>query len=308
MPDDSFKPLLDRDMAIESASGLIGIARPALREIINYSTNAVPRCIKEVPSSKDDTDVYVAPFVLFRHSIEVTDAIEVGLSRSCVAPMTPLLRSSFETALSLKYIFETDERRRSLAWLCGDTHQRLRWRKVVQTRNVSPAFSAMIEDEFVRNVVEPEIQRLQAALDKPHMRKVVSAYQNQTRSYPHWYSLFGGPINLRALAEHLGWRDYYDLCYRLWSSDVHATGGVNRTFKLTEGRQTIDPIRYPGKLLEVASYAGSFLLDALATMTNRFRPTEEASREAWYKSEVRPAMERIRKTPVKINAQVRSGW
>ena len=284
---------------------------PVLQEIVNYSTAALRRCEGEMAPTPDNEDVHIAPFILFRHSIELTDAIQVLLSQSCVEPAIPVLRSSFETTLGLKYIFETgndeDVKQRSLSWLCGDTHERMRYWNTIQQRNMSAELSDAISDEAVAEARRLH-QQLGACLRRPHMQEVEAQYQAHSRNWPNWYSLFGGPNDLRSLAEHLDWTDYYDLLYRQWSSDAHATGSVTKVFDMAEGRLVVDPIRYPKNMLQVAAFTEAFHMYAITAITRRYRPGEEEHRRTWYTTEIAPAMERIHKTPVKIDAKPHEGW
>ena len=282
-----------------------------LQEVINYSTRVLVRCESQMSPKGDDDDVHVAPIVLFRRSIELTDAIETLLAQSCVEPAFPLLRSSFEATLSLMYIFETGdtekEQQRSLAWLCGDVADRLRYYDTIRNRRVSDEMSDVISDAMIADA-DREYQKLQVFRKKPHMQRVLAEQRAQKRQPPRWYSLFLGPNDLRSLAERLDWEDHYVLLYKSWSRDAHSSGNVEKVFKLTQGRRTVEPLRVPGNMFQVAAFAEAFLRDAMLTMVRRYRPGEERERQAWYKAEVFPAMERIRKTPIKIDAQVAERW
>ena len=311
MPTEPFQLLLDRAEAVSRARPLTELVSPVLQEVINYSTRVLVECESQMAPKGNDDDVHVAPIVLFRRSIELTDAIETLLAQSCVEPAFPLLRSSLEATLSLMYIFETGneekEQERSLAWLCGDVDDRLRYYDTIRKRRVSDEMSAVIPDAMIADA-EKEYQKLHVFLKKPHMQRIVTERRAQKRQPPRWYSLFKGPNDLRSLAERLGWTDYYVLLYKSWSRDAHSSGNVEKVFKLTQGRRTVEPLRVPGSMFQVAAFAEAFLKYAMLTIARRYRPGEEEQRIAWYKAEVFPAMERIRKTPIKIDAQVAKGW
>ena len=307
MPTEPFRLLLDRAEAVSRARPLTDLVSPVLQEVINYSTLVLVRCESQMAPKGNDDRVHVAPLVLFRRSIELTDAIETLLSQSCVEPAFPLLRSSLEATLSLRYIFETGdeekEKERSLAWLCGNVHNRLCYSDMIRKRKVSDEIPAVTPDAIVADA-EKEYQKLQVFLKKPHMQRVLAEHRAQKRQPPRWYSLFKGPNDLRSLAERLGWTDYY-LLYKSWSRDVHSSGNVEKVFKLTQGRQTVEPLRVPGSMFQVAVFAEVFLGYAMLTMARRYRSGEEEQRKAWYKAEVFPAMERIQKTSIKIDAQAK---
>ena len=92
--------------------------QPLLRDLVDYVTNAFVRCAEEV---KKDPDGNLAVLILYIHLIEMTDGVQVLVSEACATPATPLLRSSFETLLAIKFILESNVREdyllRSRSWL-----------------------------------------------------------------------------------------------------------------------------------------------------------------------------------------------
>ena len=294
MSTDAFEPMLDRDAAVERASGLIGLTRPMLHEAINYSTTAFARIVQTRPDWIRP-EAFTAPVILFRHIIETTDAIEASLSNSCVDPPKMMLRGSFEAALGIKYICDANTERRALAWIYNNVHHRIRWYKAIQDGKLSDDFMQEIPGEILERV-DQELERLHNVLDAPHMRDVLDEVQRQTK-YRHWYSLWEGPNNLWELAQHLGWLDDYEMLYRRWSSEAHASGGFLKTFRLDDaGKGSIMPVRSPVDMENVASFARWFLLEALRVLIDRFRPGEEIARAEWYRTTMRPLKQNLRDT------------
>ena len=243
---------------------------------------------------------FAAPVVLFRHIIEITDAIDVSLSNACVYPAKLMLRGSFEAMLAVQYICEENVERRALAWLYNDVRDRMRWHEKVRDQEISDTLAQKLDDE-VSKQIEEELQRFQVILDASYMQEVMSEVQQQRR-YRRWYSLWDGPTNLWELARHFDWLDDYELLYRRWSSEAHASGGLRKTFHLGDDeRQSVAPIRSPVDMIEVASSARTFLLHALLAIIDRFRPGEEARRAEWYKTEIRPLVQRLRNTSVTLD-------
>ena len=81
------KPLesiLYRELSMAEAKEIIELASPLMQELVNYATNVLARCAtSRTLSGREDEDV--AALALYRHVIELTDGIEVLLSRSCSA-------------------------------------------------------------------------------------------------------------------------------------------------------------------------------------------------------------------------------
>jgi hypothetical protein len=74
MPTEEFRPLLDRLEAIANAKPLADAACPLLREVVNHATWAMQRChaATDAPGGENED---LAVFVLYRHMIELADAI-----------------------------------------------------------------------------------------------------------------------------------------------------------------------------------------------------------------------------------------
>lgn len=292
MPTEPFDEVLDRAGAITKADTLIDLTCPMLREAVNYSTHAFARVVETGPGSIHAA-AFAAPVVLFRHAIEVTDAIEVSLSNSCVEPAKLMLRGAFEAMLAVQYVCNADVERRALAWLYNNVRDRILLHEKLRDQEVSDVLAQTLDEE-VREQIAQELQRFQILLDAPYLQPVMEEVRK--RRPRHWYSLWGGPANLWELACLLDWKDHYQLLYRRWSSATHATSGLRKTFR--PGQRSIVPLRSPEDMIEVAKSARSFLLHALLVVVNRFRPGEEASRAEWYKTEVRPLVQRLHETEV----------
>ncbi|MYA32657.1 MAG: hypothetical protein F4164_14545 [Gemmatimonadales bacterium] len=289
---DSFKPVLDRDRAIESTSGLMEVISPMLREAVNYSTWAFARIVETGPASMHKA-AFVAPVVLFRHIIEVTDAIEVALSNSCVHPAKMMLRGSFEAMLAVQYICNEDVERRALAWLYNNVRNRMERHKAIQAGKLSDDLMREIDDELLARV-EEELQRFRTLRDAPYLQEVHKAAQASGRRW-RWHSLWNGPKNLWELARHLDRLDDFELLYRQWSGEVHASSGLRKTFHVgQDGRQSIIPIRSPVDMKIVADKARSYLLYVLLAIIDGFRPGEEAGRAEWHRNVMMPLKQKFR--------------
>jgi Family of unknown function (DUF5677) len=108
-------------------------------------------------------DESLAPFILYQQLIEQTDGIEVLFSASCVNAAVPLLRSAFETVLSLEYILVSERHveQRSLAWTAAYLHRRIRKHEGLDASTA------------------------------------VGAARQKIWREPEWFSLLGGPTNRR---------------------------------------------------------------------------------------------------------------
>jgi hypothetical protein len=303
MPTDSFKPVLDRDLSRVAARQVIDIISPLLQEVVNHATWAFRRF---QTGSSGEVSVDLAPFLLFHHVIEMTDGVEVLLSNSCVAAAIPTLRSAFEGRLSLEYMLEDDYRNRSLAWLCVYSHEKMRTYALVDPTtsggiDFGKAWVLENKDAAPSHPDAPKgIANLQSFLAEPYMVPIEKEYQRVkkgSRGAPHWYSLFGGPANLRKLAEQLERVTEYDALYRIWSRVAHA-GDASSIAAASHG-DTFHRIRYPADINLIAVLAFEFMIQATKLMSEKFRP-EAASISTWYQEEVKPRFDQLLALRVRV--------
>lgn len=298
MPTKPLETILWREMSIVEARDAIQVVTPLLQELVNYATNALARCADSAPKNPDENSAILA---LYRNIIEATDGIEVLLSQSCTASSVPLLRTSFEALLAIEYIVEDRSKyiQRSLAWLVSYAHNRLdsiesldpSTKKGMQAKALFEAdpITSLASILPPQDMVQKSETLLRTFLRAPHIQPIEAEYI-KTRP-KKWCQLFGGPSNLRALAEELNYGGRYQILYRQWSTIAHAEDFF--TFIETRnGTPTIARLRDPRKVAEMAGFAASFLLEATRKILLQLRPGEEASFATWYKQEVQ---ERYRK-------------
>ena len=296
MPTEPLKNILDRDMSREMARPLVQVASPLLKELVNYSTNALARCADSAEGEENEDG---APLALYRHMIEFVDGMEVLVSHSCGTPAIPLLRSCFEALLALEYMFERDYVNRSLSWLAVYVRKRVASYELLdpETANGKQFLRAATSDKVARDVTLPEATEVREAVAglrsvltrtqfEPVLDELADHKKRGNRNVP-WYGLFGGPGNLEQLARHLGRPAQYEILYRQWSRVLHA-GDFSRFVTMSsDGEGGIRPLREPDAIRNIASFAATFMLDATRKMLKKFRPGEETSLRKWYEREVR---------------------
>lgn len=297
MPTKQFEPLLYRELRKIEAKGVIEIASPLLQEEVNYATNAFQRCQASSTGTKDED---LPLLVSYLHVIEMTDGIEVLVSQNCPIPAVPLLRSSFEALLTIDYILEADYQLRAFAWLVCYVRDRLgEYEMLDHSLPRGKEFFAMLETDKASKYMKlpsfpnlaQAIQNLKSLLiNNPNYQVADSEYQSlksKRKRKPNWYSLFGGPSNLRELARHLNRGAQYDILYRYWSRVTHADDLSRFLTKTDEGYPGIKPLRNPEELKQVSRIASTFILRATRKILGKFRAGEMASLRKWYVREAR---------------------
>ncbi len=293
MPTKPHEAILYRELSKVEVIDTIEIASKLLKEQVNFGTNALVRCIT---SANGEVDVDLAIFALYRHMIEMTDGIEVLISQACVIPALPLLRSSFESYLSIDYILESEleYKKRSLSWLVGYTHERLNmYERLDPSTNKGKELKKVFDDDQIASTILPLEQPLQeenkkaianllSFLTKDHIKPIDSEY-NRFRN-PKWHRLFDGPKSTRDLAIYLKKGGFYELFYRSWSRTSHAQDLLSFIRRTSEGESAIGKIRDTKEMTSIAGYASTLLLGATRMAVKKFRPEEDLS--GWFKREI----------------------
>lgn len=295
MPTKPFEPLLYRELRKIEAKEVVETASPLLQEEVNYATHAFQRCQASSTGTKDEDLPLLASYL---HVIEMTDGIEVLISQSCPTPAITLLRSSFEALLGIDYILEAEYQLRAFAWLVCYIHKRLsQYEMLDHSHPRGKEFSAALEtDEISKYFKLPHfpnlaqaIQNLESLLtDNPNYQVADSEYQSlksKRKRKPNWYSLFGGPSNLRDLARNLNRGAQYDILYRHWSQISHVRDLSRFLTRTSEGSPAFKPLRNPEELKHISVTASSFILDATKKMLGKFRAGEMTSLGRWYTRE-----------------------
>lgn len=294
MPTEPLECILYRDLSKVEAKPLADVASRLLQELVNYGSSALVRCATSASGGQDED---LAILALYRHTIEMTDGIEVLIAEACAACAVPLLRSSFEGLLSIEYLLEDSREyaRRSLSWLVAYVHERLgMYRRLDSTTEEGKRFRRLLdEDQAVSRVQLPPLPQvkkwranLEALLAKPHLQPIEAEF-NQHGRKPRWHALFGGPVTVQALAEHLNRGAQYEMLYRYWSRTVHAQDALAL---IATGR-----LRDPAEIGGIATLASTFLLTATRLVMARLRPGEDLG--TWYLREVRPLLSGLRSLP-----------
>jgi hypothetical protein len=297
MPTEPLRTILDRDLSKALAKQTIELAVPLLRELVNDATYAFARC-HDSAKGKEDEDVPV--LFSYLHIIQMTDAIETLVAEGCTAPAILPLRSSFEALLAIKYILEADSKRRASAYMVAYSHRRIRMYKLLDsdTQEGRDFVKDLSTDEALRQIdiaalkqhTKRAMENLGNLIRKERNKNAEAEYQRlkqDRKREPEWYQLFGGPSNLRELAQRLNYRARYDLLYRSWSNLAHA-GELSRFITRTRnGEPAINPIRNTGELATTACFAAWIMLEAKKLVLAKFHPGEEASVKRWYLAEIR---------------------
>ncbi len=303
MPTQPLETILYRELSIASAREAIDNVSPLLQEVVNYSTNVFARCVSSAPGEIEN---YAVPLI-YLHMIEMTDGIEVLLSKSCPTPAKLLLRSLFEALLFIEYILEENYENRALAWIAFFVRKRLAlYRSHDPSTNEGRHFRALLKNdklvgdiriqypaEFDDFITHYEEDLLNSPKLEPVQREIERYKREKSRKPRRWYHIFGPqppkktPHSVEQLAKHLDMTAMYEILYREWSAIHHVTEPARFISTTKNKRQAIRPLRDPSEIEMVADFAEVFMVYATRLILRKFRPGEERALAEWHLREVK---------------------
>jgi hypothetical protein len=196
----------------------------------------------------------VTVVLLVRHVIESLDGVSVLVAQGCSEPCQPLLRSALEATLGVLYILQHDTKRRALAYQVAHAHKKIKlYQRADPTTPAGQDFRKSLHGDLCEDVFNrlpivnyPKlIDNLKKMLETPTFQPVEAEWQKlkkERKGEPEWFSLFGGPQNVRELAIRVKWLGMYEFLYRQWSNETHA-GRAMEAVGSKDGVPVMRPIR-----------------------------------------------------------------
>jgi hypothetical protein len=221
--------------------------------------------------------------MLARHFISTQDGAAVLVAQGCSEPAGPLLRSAFEARLGIGYILTADHERRAIAYQVAHIHRKLKiYRRFDGKHELGRALRAELAGDEHADVLDriPEdtavyAARLEPALRRPAFVPVEAEWQaakNRRGKEPNWFSLFGGPKDIKDLAKEMEELSTYWFLYKHWSDVTHAGSGMENVAMTASNEKVIRPLRHPEELKSVVQIITGFSNDVAVALLTTYRP------------------------------------
>lgn len=291
MPTQPISAVIDREYAICNNKKNHDNASTLLQEIVNYSSHIFHACLdSSTKTNKYKENVKLAPFCLYCHAIEMVDAAEVLISNSCVPAVIPLLRSQFETYLSLKFMLQKHFERRSLAWFINSKTDLQKFHRLFDDNTEEGRrFSAIFVDtvhfsgeeyQKYKSKILVSISNTNQFLARPEIKPIADEVKRKGK----WYSIDDGPHSIKELAERVGLGVHYKILYGQWSAYSHSTDPNRFIRAISINSKYHSFLRIDDELSQLINFLVSYQLEMSRLLINEFNPTVDISQ--WYVSEV----------------------
>lgn len=296
MPTEPNQDFIPRKIEEPKLSKTLNQFSSLIEETVNYGSNVFNWCF----SSLNGGDEHVPIFLSFRHIFELLDSISILIKSSCVDPCKILLRSIFESSLTIEYLLEKDTSQRGMDFMVCYYHELLKfYRRWNPEDQMCKEFRQKLKaDEVLKNMKIVEFPDIKKEIEKRLKIFKLPKYSESEKEYESlrkessgrikWYSLHDGPRSVQELAECLDRPGFYQILYHQWSPAVHGTDIIKDKISSDEsGKVFVSQIRLPTAAQEITLFAVSFALANINIFIDKFIPEKKAESAKWYKDEIR---------------------
>lgn len=240
--------------------------------IIRQSVYAGTHILDHLLSNPPGKNSHLAPLMLYRHALELGDAIGTLLRFGSSTSASILVRSLFETSLGIEFILEENIFHEDRASCYQAFYQIERFnnftrydpgtKEGTELHRILDADKKLNEAVFPRKDLSNERKAVEKVLNsiryKPHWDK----YKTTKQKPKHWYSLCSKAPELRSLARLIGRESEYVLLYKMLPESAHGSDVLSGVLRRREERVVeVHKLRGPvEKIKEATSMTAGYLV------------------------------------------------
>lgn len=297
--------LRKNDAKTESISS-VGL-QPVLNEMastldiaVELGSNLVEWTLNSVVDGHLPSHRYLASMLL-HDMLMKADAVSILLRARSSEPAKLHVRSMIEGMLGIEYLCREQSECLAEAYLIMDwlksmklllgglegTSEHAEALRFAHDDDISKSISVdLTEDDLRRMISEIKVKLL-----NPNRGRVLSDILINRRR--NWYSIFGGPANVRSLAKEVRLLSYYDSFYRIYSGATHASDSLSNMFGHLEGG-FLKPVRQVDNAPSIFYIAMTILMRSLTTISRSLEFRDAAIAVQYvYASKIREPYHRL---------------
>jgi hypothetical protein len=298
-----------------------------LSDAVDVSLAKFLEVLKDVEAQAYSTgkDIHAVTLLLMYEFAEPIDGVSILVRKGSAKNCCQLLRTAFEVGLGLRYILEDAQtyERRLLAYeyfhlldglkyaqKCNAEHETgKQLRRELEGDQFADLFDIKAQRLDIKKQIDAQEKKLnstryavvRAEIDriKTEKKNAKKAGKSCGESASNWFSLWGGPKDVRSLAVQLRLLSLYESLYRPWSNATHGEGALKRLGGPTnDGMVSIDPIRSPVGLPDKCVHACNLTNGLALTVVDKLVPHLRESMKGWFIEHMKPAMEFLFNTKI----------
>jgi hypothetical protein len=304
------KYILDRETSKKLAQLHLQDSLSLMRELANYGSNLIPRCI--VSSGKQVQDFVILGSML-KQFVAMVDGAEILLSEGALHAANLQIRALFEQQLYLAWMFKTDTERRAILYYVWNLRKMRYWNNSTisgtpEHAKFAPHYAKQPSSKMLslppdmKKPIVGELAEIEALLRSSPYAILDAEFDRlkgkKLRDVP-WYRPFDGVSSIKEMADCLGYAHEYDISYDQLSGVAHSTAFFKQV--VAKGEQvTFEPIRELAGVGTHIQGIGNYCLQTYRMVLEYYRPSEIEAFNRKYRDEWRNRFMRI-KTVVNKN-------
>ena len=273
--------ILDRDTVTTDAKKHLTPWLELMRDLVNYGTNLIVRCIH---SSERKTKDRVVLSILLRQAVAMLDAVEVLLSNGSSHAANLPMRALFEASTYIEWILLSDSELKARYYHVHNLRRKRLWAGRTQAGSPEKAAFASQMGKYGMNITDEveqrsrdQIKEIDRILALPELAMINADFdaakaKRRLKYDVAWYIPLG-PRNLAAIAHEIDDVALYVILYSGASEVMHSSSDDPHV-QFAAGKLSIKPIRSLADFPTVFQFSVSIALRLYRRILQEYRSGE----------------------------------
>lgn len=234
-----------------------------LSSLIEGFTRTGLEMLENTMNTKEILKPDLAPFLLFRQTLEMGDALSLLVKLGSINASKPLVRTLLECYFQLAYLFNDNEERKALQFLYHyERRKKDYYENLAFSEKGGSYFEKLKNDKYLKDddisdeqkaKYQENIKKIESVLNEEENKIIAEEYLRTEKKkgkngkkgkVSHWYELFDGPTSVERISIELDESGLYQFIYRNCSSYAHGEDIVHSNLVLyDEVSFKVSPLR-----------------------------------------------------------------
>jgi len=282
---------------IYSYTGEIADYLASVSELLKKLLKRGLMILQDLASANGVNEQTNAIVLLHRNAMALLDALSELSRLPSVETLKIVCRSFLETKCHLEYILEAETVPRAVAYQTHHIMSRIgNYQQYDSSTMAGERFRSRLQKDrlfgpldLIKIDTKPAIDNLQQQLNREPFKTAFEKLRKDKKL--HWYSIDGGPKNMRELCEHLHYPIAYDYLYSQLSESVHAAGAYTNSFFGQKGQGQMHALRAMSGYQDLINIMFPLIVDFFTQITQKILPDHHARLVRFYKNIYKPFRE-----------------
>jgi hypothetical protein len=282
--ENEYEAILDRAKHIKDYKDHYADAEILLKDIVNYGSNLIPRCL--ATSNRELKDAIIIGAFL-RQVVAMVDGAEIQISNSAVHSAQLQARAGFEASVCINWLIKNDTEKKAKYFYVSNLRKEKLWaQRYLGESPQQDQFDAIVTElsenlinksEEIELRARKQIGDIDELLSKDRYKDINDHFQGYIHKKnlpfePSWYKVYG--INsVRQIAINVERLPEYEFLYSITSEVMHSAS-YRHHFKFENGQLVFEPIRCLKDIKTIINFIVSCAVRTYMDVLIFYRPTE----------------------------------